>query len=103
MSLKRTSIIHILLSLNLYGPEQKEFGYWKTNDVIILLEKIKSLISGQPQKEKPIVKPNLKKGKGSSKCSHHFGYLASLPKFESVPQECLTCQKLLECKNTQKT
>jgi len=41
----------------------------------------------------------LEKEKGLSWCSHHFGYLASIPDFESVPEECLTCQKMLECRN----
>jgi hypothetical protein len=39
------------------------------------------------------------KEKGLSWCSHSFGYLGSLPDFESVPEECLTCQKMLECRN----
>jgi len=72
-----------------------------------LLEKVKDLISSQPQKEKeeknekdePLVKPAEKEEKGSSKCPHHFGYLANRPKNASIPEECLTCQKMLECRN----
>jgi len=41
----------------------------------------------------------LEKEAGLSWCSHNFGYLGSLPDFESVPEECLTCQKMLECRN----
>ena len=41
----------------------------------------------------------LEKEKGLSWCSHNFGYLGSLPDFESVPEECLTCRKMLECRN----
>jgi hypothetical protein len=41
----------------------------------------------------------LEKETGLSWCSHNFGYLGSLPDFESVPEECLTCQKMLECRN----
>jgi len=67
--------------------------------VMILLEKVKNLIFGQPQKEKPLVKSTAKKEKGSSRCSQQFGYLRSLPKNASVPQECLTCKKMLECRN----
>ena len=83
-------------------------AYWKTNDVMrmtfgsclnLLLEKVKGLISGQPQKENPLVKSTAKKGKGSSECPHHFGYLASRPKNASMPQECLTCKKMLDCRN----
>jgi len=66
--------------------------------VTIMLEKIKSLFSDHPRKDKPPVKSNKKK-KGSLKCPHHFGYLEGLPKFDSIPQECLTCKKMLECRN----
>jgi len=41
----------------------------------------------------------LEKEKAGSGCSHDFGYLGTLPSFESVPEECLTCQKMLECRN----
>ena len=53
----------------------------------------------QPQKQKPLDKPTAKKEKDTSKCSHHFGYLRSLPNNQAVPQECTTCQKLVECRN----
>jgi len=74
-------------------------AYWKTIDVMsmtfglrlnLLLEKVKDLISGQPQKEKE---------EETSGCRHHFGYLVSRPKNASVPEECLICQKMLECRN----
>jgi hypothetical protein len=29
-----------------------------------------------------------------SKCLHHFGYLASLPKNALIPQECLRCKRV---------
>ncbi len=29
-----------------------------------------------------------------SKCLHHFGYLASLPKSAPIPQECLLCKRV---------
>ena len=56
----------------------------------LLLEKVKGLVSGQPKKEKK---------ERTSGCPHHFGYLGNRPKNASVPQECLTCQKMLECRN----
>ena len=73
-----------------------------------LLEKVKDLISIPPQKQKeekskkdePLVKPIEKEEKGSSKCPHRFGYLIKLPKNAPIPEECLTCQKLLECRNS---
>jgi len=31
------------------------------------------------------------------KCTHSFGYLANLPKEASIPNECLTCPRVMEC------
>ena len=64
------------------------------------LERLKNLFFGQPQKENPLVESTTKKEKGPKRCSHHFGYLNSLPEGEPIPQECLTCEELLECRNT---
>jgi len=30
-------------------------------------------------------------------CSHEFGYLRSRPKDSAIPDECLTCPKILQC------
>jgi len=46
-----------------------------------------SLLRAQPEKEK------------ISGCPNYFGYLANRPKNAPIPQECLTCQKMLECRN----
>lgn len=32
-----------------------------------------------------------------AECTHHFGHLKSLPKEAAIPDECLTCSKLLQC------
>lgn len=39
------------------------------------------------------------KDKGIPVCPHHLGYLAQIPKDASMPEECLTCPQMLECKN----
>ena len=31
------------------------------------------------------------------KCSHYLGYLTTLQKEDSIPDECLTCPKLIQC------
>ena len=31
------------------------------------------------------------------KCPHSFGYLENLPKDASIPNECLTCPRVMEC------
>jgi hypothetical protein len=30
-------------------------------------------------------------------CTHHLGYLKRRPKNTSIPEECLTCSKMIEC------
>jgi len=35
-------------------------------------------------------------------CLHYLGYLRFIPKYKSIPEECLTCRKVVECsKHTQ--
>lgn len=31
------------------------------------------------------------------KCTHSYGYLGNLPKDASIPNECLTCPRVMEC------
>jgi hypothetical protein len=31
------------------------------------------------------------------KCQHYFGYLSSRSKKDPIPEECMTCEKLVEC------
>jgi DNA-directed RNA polymerase subunit RPC12/RpoP len=35
--------------------------------------------------------------KTPTECTHHLGYLENLPKEATIPDECLTCPKLLQC------
>jgi len=30
-------------------------------------------------------------------CSHHFGYLSERSKSEGIPEECMTCDKIVQC------
>jgi hypothetical protein len=72
------------------------------------LERVLDAISARPQKEREDieevpVKSSKEEGKGPKGeegpkgCSHHFGYLANRPKDAPFPQECLTCQKIVDC------
>jgi hypothetical protein len=69
------------------------------------LGKVLDAISARPKKEEedkkkkeePPVKPPEKEEKDPSECSHHFGYLANRPKDSPIPQECLTCPKIVDC------
>jgi hypothetical protein len=34
---------------------------------------------------------------GERECSHYLGYLATLPKGTSFPEECFGCRKVIQC------
>lgn len=34
----------------------------------------------------------------SSECNHQLGYLSSFPSNASLPEECMSCNKIIECK-----
>jgi hypothetical protein len=36
----------------------------------------------------------------SSECNHQLGYLATVPADASFPEECLSCDKIMECKQS---
>ena len=36
-------------------------------------------------------------GKESVTCAHHLGYLKRRPKDTPIPEECLTCSKMIDC------
>lgn len=42
--------------------------------------------------KKPLVKPE-----NNVRCKHFFGYLKKRPKDVPFPDECLTCDKMIEC------
>jgi len=50
-----------------------------------------------PVKPSKVEEKDPKGGESPKGCSHHFGYLAHRPKDVSIPQECLTCPKVVEC------
>jgi hypothetical protein len=55
-----------------------------------VLEKVVEAIANQPTAESD-------KEEKQTKCLHHFGYLAKLPKSSSIPEECFLCPKVVEC------
>ena len=52
---------------------------------------------GKKKKEEPPVTPPEKEEKVSSACTNHFGYLANRPKNAPILQECLVCQRIVDC------
>lgn len=55
-----------------------------------VLEKVVEAIANQPSAESG-------KEENKTKCLHHFGYLAELPKSSSIPEECFFCSKVVDC------
>ncbi|NIO36296.1 hypothetical protein GTO27_01175 [Candidatus Bathyarchaeota archaeon] len=47
----------------------------------------------EPSKDTKTSKPK----KPSSACLHEFGYLGTLPKNASIPDECLGCPEIVKC------
>jgi len=45
---------------------------------------------------KDLNKPSSKL-EGTADCEHFFGYLGRRPKDTSIPEDCLTCEKMIEC------
>ena len=55
--------------------------------------KMKSLVSKTSK-----AKSSLAEEESPVKCSHHFGYLSSVPKGEaSIPDECYSCSRMMRC------
>jgi len=54
-----------------------------------IIEKAKA----QPPKLKPAEQLSLKE----QGCPYHFGYLSQRSRKEEIPEECMTCKKIVEC------
>jgi hypothetical protein len=46
------------------------------------------------------ITPESKKINVAPECKHQFGYLRTLPKKASVPNECLCCDRIIKCKHS---
>ena len=83
------------------GIGVKVIHYFLIGLTLILLGSLTTL-RRRIMSQNPLINHTIKqleKEKAGSKCSHDFGYLGALPDSETVPQECLKCQKMLECRN----
>jgi len=57
------------------------------------IERPKSVSTVSVETEKTEISRDTK----TSGCPHHFGYLSEHPKNTPIPNECLTCTKIMEC------
>lgn len=59
-----------------------------------------SVAPAAPSIHERIIKESLKT-EAVQECKYRFGYLRTLPRNESIPDECLSCDKIIECKHSQ--
>jgi len=56
---------------------------------------------GEEEKEMPVLTKHERKVvvklEEAVKCNHFLGYLKKRPKNTPIPEECLTCDKMIEC------
>ena len=55
-------------------------------------------IASAPSLDKMTVTSNKLRIEAASGCGHKFGYLRTFPINASLPEECLSCDKIMECK-----
>ncbi|MGQ9545081.1 MAG: hypothetical protein ACUVQX_04775, partial [Candidatus Bathycorpusculaceae bacterium] len=60
---------------------------------------VKEHKSGEEKAESPIVVGKTKKIEEykAASCKHFLGYLRKRPKDSPIPDECLVCEKMIEC------
>lgn len=84
----------LLSNLSIESGEQ----YFACPHCFTKLDTISTKPEGHEKKKQELrVKLKEKKERGYSKCGGYLGYLARLPENASVPRECLTCPKVLDC------
>jgi hypothetical protein len=60
--------------------------------------KMKTYIASTPSVDKRIMTSNNLRIEAAPGCSHQLGYLHTLPTNASLPEECLSCDKVIDCK-----
>ncbi len=66
-----------------------------------LLEKVKNAFARE-EKEEETEEESSTDPETPFSCSHGFGYLATRRKGARIPDECLTCVRMLECRKSSK-
>jgi len=62
-------------------------------------EEVETVERPEPKSAPPskVEKTEFRQNSQPSGCPHHFGYLREHPKNTPIPNECLTCTKIVEC------
>jgi len=64
------------------------------------LDPAASIAPPAPSIHERIIQESLK-AETAQECKYQFGYLRTLPKDASIPDECLSCDRIIECKHSQ--
>lgn len=59
--------------------------------------KEKRQIKIEEEKAQPVKKTAQQPSLKEHKCPHHFGYLSQRSRKEKIPDECMTCEKIVQC------
>ena len=63
------------------------------------LEQAPQYFSRQQSNFRENTKLENKKTEATQECKHKYGYLRTLPRNASIPDECLGCNKIIKCKH----
>jgi hypothetical protein len=74
---------------------EKEESVKSTDEQELESEKTKTEPPKVPEPAKTT--PDQRSSETTQKCQHYFGYLSTRSKKDSIPEECMTCEKLIEC------
>jgi DNA-directed RNA polymerase subunit RPC12/RpoP len=87
----------ILATLSSSGHIQK---YYACPRCLTEVEKVEDQEIREPIEEETIkddVVTDTSESEEDVECKHHFGYLKKRPENTPIPEECLTCNKMIKC------
>jgi len=61
---------------------------------------VEAPVSAAPSDDKTAISSNTLRFEPASRCNHQLGYLRTLPVNASLPEECLRCDKIIQCKHS---
>ena len=82
-----------------FPTEQRDNSviYYETREEPV--ERVEAIERPKPVSKVPVEteKTEISQAPQPSGCPHYFGYLGQHPKNTPIPNECLTCTKIMEC------
>jgi len=94
-NLSRKTILEEPLSELQSNPQIYDEFQEESVETVEPTEEIESV--EMPEPAPPPIKTEISKETRNSGCPYHFGFLRDHPKNTPIPNECLTCTKIMEC------